>query len=1133
MKRSDIINILVILAFTLVTGCQREINNPFDPECPKEIWTPTGFTAVQQGNSVVLSWSQKEKNISGFRIERKVGSGSWANVNSPDKNSASWTDSDLTGGQLHEYKLMAYAGSNNSNAVTAQVTPILAPLATTLAATVTGGSTSAILNGVVNAYGLSTTVIFEYGETLSYGKTVAANPGSLSGTTPTSLNASITGLTPGTTYHFRVKATNSSGITYSSDLSFTISCILPTAVTLAATSVTGTSATLNAQVNANLCNTNVTFEYGETTSYGSTVAGSPGLVSGGIVANVSAGITVVPGKTYYFRVKAVNAAGTVNGAGLSFSSVCLSPSATTLAATNITSSLATLNGQVNGNGCNTTVTFEYGETTSYGMSIAANPGTVTGSSVTNVSGTINITAGKIYHFRIKTVNSTGTTYGTDLTISPYCASPSAITLTASGVTSSSATLNGQVNANFCSTTVTFEYGETSSYGQSVTATPGTVAGNTMTNVSAAIAGLAPGKTYHFRVKALNLSGIIYSNDAVFSTTCVLPAAVILAATNVGSTTATLNGQVNANDCITSVTFEYGETLAYGSVIAASPASVSGNSLVIVNAAINITVGKSYFYRIKAVNAAGTTYSNYLTFTSGCNPPLATTLTPSGITSASASLNGQANANGCNTTVSFDFGESVSYGQSVSASPGMVTGNTLTNVSAALSGLLPGKTYHYRVKSVNSSGTTLGSDAQFTTPCQIPAVVTFGITNQTATTVVLNAQVNPNGCSATIMFDFGETTLYGTSVVANPTNISGNSVVNVSATINITSGRTYHYRARALNSAGSNVGNDMLFSTTCPVPSGITTAATNITNTTARLNGQAKANGNCTANISFEYGLTNSYGTTVPATPGSLTGSNVQNVYADISGLQTSTIYHYRIVASNTTNIVRGSDMTFTTPEDEPFATKTEIFYDPFNGLISGFDWDNGRVDFTNGYTLWAEIAGGYYNLFYNYETFVVQEFLTAFTNVASGKNFELETSIRVQKSSHDGTAAGIISTAGLSFDVNGNWFNYYFLNDGTIKIKLNNTELFTKSSGVSDPKSFNTLKVARVGADYYFYLNRRLLSRVSNVTGIVSKIGFFVAGGSQADFLRLQVEGANKSLTFNNFNGKAKEKMIVSFPLNN
>lgn len=96
-------------------------------------------------------------------------------------------------------------------------------------------------------------------------------------------------------------------------------------------------------------------------------------------------------------------------------------------------------------------------------------------------------------------------------------SPAATTLPASNISSDSATLNGMVQAANLTTTVTFEYGTTPSYGYTVNATPAIVTGNIPTNVSANITGLTPLTTYHFRVTAVNAEGTAYANDMSFTT----------------------------------------------------------------------------------------------------------------------------------------------------------------------------------------------------------------------------------------------------------------------------------------------------------------------------------------------------------------------------------------------------------------------------------------------------------------------------------------------------------------------------------------------------------------------------------------------------------------------------------------
>ena len=83
-------------------------------------------------------------------------------------------------------------------------------------------------------------------------------------------------------------------------------------------------------------------------------------------------------------------------------------------------------------------------------------------------------------------------------------------------------LNGTVNANNASTTVTFQYGLTTAYGSTVTADQSPVTGTSDTAVSKAIAGLSPNMTYHYRVVGVNSAGTTNGSDLTFSTQVGLP-----------------------------------------------------------------------------------------------------------------------------------------------------------------------------------------------------------------------------------------------------------------------------------------------------------------------------------------------------------------------------------------------------------------------------------------------------------------------------------------------------------------------------------------------------------------------------------------------------------------------------------
>jgi hypothetical protein len=191
--------------------------------------------------------------------------------------------------------------------------------------------TSAVLNGRVNPEGTSTTYSFEYGTTTSYGsQTAMASAGS--GTSDVKVTSAIASLKPNTTYHYRLVATNGSGTTLGSDVSFkTPKPPAPVVVTRRATNVTQTAATLNGTVNPKGQSTSYAFQYGTTRAYGSQTA-LTGAGSGTAPVSVSATIgALAPNTTYHYRLAATNVNGTSYSRDFSLKTAVL-PAGVTLTA---------------------------------------------------------------------------------------------------------------------------------------------------------------------------------------------------------------------------------------------------------------------------------------------------------------------------------------------------------------------------------------------------------------------------------------------------------------------------------------------------------------------------------------------------------------------------------------------------------------------------------------------------------------------------------------------------------------------------------------------------------------------------------------------------------------------------------
>ncbi len=288
--------------------------------------------------------------------------------------------------------------------------------------------TTAVVAGTVTPNGSLTSYWYEYG--IGNTNTSSTHQSLGSGYAAIPAPAYITGLTKNTTYSFRLVAQNQLGTTRGSVYTFKTSVgtpapvgTMPTATTVAATSITQTSAKLNGEVNPGKVATRYWFEYGTTADLGRTTA-LTSIPAGSVNTAVSVSVSNLNSNTtYYFRVNAQNRFGTETGTIFKFktasSPTASAPAATTIAATSITTTSATLNGTVNPNGGATTYWFESSanplftlplyHTTSKTV-IDADAGVVSVSS--DVTG---LTSGTTYYFRLVAQNSAGITRGDRMT----------------------------------------------------------------------------------------------------------------------------------------------------------------------------------------------------------------------------------------------------------------------------------------------------------------------------------------------------------------------------------------------------------------------------------------------------------------------------------------------------------------------------------------------------------------------------------------------------------------------------------------------------------------------------------------------------------------------------------------------
>jgi hypothetical protein len=316
-------------------------------------------------------------------------------------------------------------------------------------------------------------------------------------------------------------------------------------------------------------------------------------------------------------------------------------------------------------------------------------------------------------------------YNISIETNPIPFPPSVQTLPATDLTPTGAgILQARVNANNGPAgQVSFEYGTTTAYGNTVSGNPASVTGAENILVSAPLTSLVNGTTYHCRAKVSAGGAVYFGNDTTF----VAGASPIISMFGFSVETSgtpydpyTLTAYVDANGATNpQFFFEYGFTSALGTTVSPQVTNAPGFPFYQLEYPFPIQVYTRYFARLKIVSGGVTRYSDIIDFRPAGSSMDAL---PAGNTGpSSATLNGLVRADQFNTRFIFQYGTTTAYGDSV-VIPGVfppATTDSLSTISGIVSNLLPNTTYHYRVKAKSYNGTVYyrrhhGPDQTFTT-----------------------------------------------------------------------------------------------------------------------------------------------------------------------------------------------------------------------------------------------------------------------------------------------------------------------------------------------------------------------------------------------------------------------------------
>ena len=176
---------------------------------------------------------------------------------------------------------------------------------------------AATITATIDPNGAATTYEVQYGTSTAYGVTSSSrNAGS--GTEPVAISVRLTGLTSNTTYHYRLRATNSAGVRTGADRTLRTQAVLaPSVASGPAGPVTARAVTVTGTVNPRGRATTYRFEFGTGSSLNQRTA-AVAVGDGTVAVPVAAILPVLPSTKYTYRLVATNAAGTARSGRRTF-----------------------------------------------------------------------------------------------------------------------------------------------------------------------------------------------------------------------------------------------------------------------------------------------------------------------------------------------------------------------------------------------------------------------------------------------------------------------------------------------------------------------------------------------------------------------------------------------------------------------------------------------------------------------------------------------------------------------------------------------------------------------------------------------------------------------------------------------